>query len=867
MRFPAGVIILLCWIPRTRAYPWGTDTCGAPNHGVSRLTDNSAFNVVLDDTNALILSSTKAFRGFLLTTSAGLKFSAPSANSQLSSVCGDADTALMHSSPASRTLAKGTVNCASIPGESFTVTAYIVMSYNRQFGYLSKTLRCPSNQSTSPDAGSSNVSSTQGTPGQLSSLNMLTLEWTPTFTTNQPDASHIKGYLNTGGSSTGWVGIGFGYSDFSMDGGKKAVVLSLSGSTCSVGFYTLVSHNVQQVAGLIDPWNVSAKCTFLSRGLASFEFKIGGSSSITLPPRGTQMYTLIAGGSGSSLGNHGSKWDYKRFDYLTGTNLDATTSVPVDPYYLTHGLIFILAFAILMPLTAFLILHDRARFYNAHKYIGILIISLVVAGWVVLRFASEEGVVFSSDPNGLDHKTYGGIALIAAAVVCVGGVILWVIRLPACMKKIVRYAHAIGGIALAIYGPYTVWKGWVLLEPLKPVVSALSSAPWLWLSVAIGGGVVLLTGYILKCLRGGAKKKREYPVMNQAEIDSKIAEGKLILLVDNAVCEIPKSFSHPGGRVVLDQFQGKEVGRIMAGIEQVEIRNRMRFVAHSGEAFKLAEKFRIGSIGEGSAEPEHAHFVKGIIVSRNLISSATDFPVRLFRVKVADGELVNVQVGSRVYVSIPSAPESSPPLIQRPYTVFRVDRGKKTIDFAIKIYPNGRFTSQLNILNVKDSLSLSFPPVAPPPIPRHPSLPSMLIFLAGGTGMVPMLAYFSKCSEIALGGVLLWWVRSEQDLFLQEDLETWTNSHNLRISLFFTQPVFEDLSSPPPSNRRPKPSTPVHHSGRISASAIKKAFGHSLPVHASEIVWIMSGPEGFITSAQTSLDELGVPANRIVSLD
>jgi NAD(P)H-flavin reductase len=298
----------------------------------------------------------------------------------------------------------------------------------------------------------------------------------------------------------------------------------------------------------------------------------------------------------------------------------------------------------------------------------------------------------------------------------------------------------------------------------------------------------------------------------------------------------------------------------MSGVQQAEVKEgRTRFVAHSGEAFKLVNKWKIGAVKD-FAEPseifENTEGIIGRIVSKRRISQATDFPVILFRIKVTTG-LEHIRLGSRLYVSIS---ESS---TQRPYTVCSIEKEDEIIEFAIKIYPEGRLTSLLAKLRLNDVLSLSNP-IERPPIPHLPTSPALLVFLAGGTGMVPMMSYFDECAKIALGGFLLWWVRNEEDLFLLDKLEVWTKSKNVRVVYFFTQPLSETSDSA--SSRRIITIVPSLI-GRISSSTILEAFGHSLPVNPAEIAWIMSGPEGFITSALDAVSDVGAPSNRIISLD
>ena len=808
---------------------------------------------------------------------------------------------MSHGDPGYKKMVKGTVDCSNHPGATFSVTAYVVYSETTAYEYLTKSFTCAASSGTStttaaPVGGTTAAGGTtavggtssggSGSPspsGQFSSLGMISFEWTPYLLSARSASaassrSDIQVYFNLQTKTKGWVGLGFGYNDYKMTGGKKAIVLRASGSNCYVEFYTLVSQNIQAVSGGVsanDPWGVNPACSFLTPSMVSLSFSVGGSSSITLPAKGTSMYVLVAGVLGTDvIGNHGSSWDYKKIDLLTGSSSGSSSSSgDVNPYYLWHGIVLILNYAILMPVTSFLILIDRNKFFNIHKWIGVVIVALLIAGWVLLnpaKDASRTGGydLLSGDAAGRDHGDLGSAGLWIAVGVCALGVVLWFIRLPQKMRKGVRYAHGIVGIALSFFGPYVVWTGWVRLAPAQ--TAALLNTPWVWLSLAITLGAIYVAWYALNFFKQDRRrmsgkldaetygKSAEMDrVFTPDEIQGLVASGKLILIVDGVVCEIPKKFSHPGGRAILEQFSGQEVGPIMAGLAPAEHKGRSKYFPHSSDAFKEAKKMRIGLLvgaqleGMGASAPEAADAgpQTARIVSKDVINRATDFPVRLFRLALGDaGQMARIERGSRVYISVPG-------VCERPYTVCGLDRINCVIEFAIKIYPSGQLTPCLNRLAVGDSVVVSRP-VAHPAIPAVPNSPSLVVFIAGGTGMTPMISYFGHLAKVPLGGVLLWWVRHEEDLFLLKELKEWSESKNLRVCIYLTAAA-GDAS---------RVGFPVI-SGRVSGSKILEAFGGDLPVNAKDISWIMSGPEGFIGATEAALEEVGARKTRILSLD
>ena len=726
-------------------------------------------------------------------------------------------------------------------------------------------------QSTQSTAASTSLTPIAGL-GQFTSLSMLNVQWAPSLinlrsVSPSPGLSAITIYFDNKAMNVGWAGIGFGYTDFRMDGGKKAVALHLTTDTCSITFYTLTSHVPTAVPG-DDPWGITPSCSVLGVGLASIEFTIGGDSQITLPPQGTKMYALLAGGQGVAFGAHGPHWDYKKVDFLSVGVV--TSGAPVNPWYLAHGVIFIVTYAILMPLTAFLIMINHTRFYNTHKVLGVVIVVLLIVGWVVLSGAKLGNAVyapFSSSEWGTKHRDYGSIGCWVAVGVCSGGVLLWYVRLPKTMKKAVRFIHGLAGILLSFYGPFTVWTGWLLLQPAVPAIGALDSTPLVWMALAAILTVSYVGWYAARYRKtpSSSRDEKKLPTFSAAEIQDMVHEGRLILLVDGLVVEIPKSFTHPGGRAVMEHFAGQEISEILAGTQAVSMKGRMRYFPHSEEAYKLAREMKIGESNGwvaptlvGEATEAEAPKTVGTIVSVDRISKAVDLPVKLFKFTVDPPPTGKgaVGLGSRVYLSMSQGEGVEP--IQRPYTVCRV-KGS-VIEFAIKIYPDGRFTSKLNKLKPGDSLSVS-KSVPHPPIPSDPRPPSMVVFIAGGTGMVPMISYFKQLETIALGGILLWWVRNELDLFLVDELRRWAGQHKLQVKLFYTQPINESAKD----GGGDFAENPLL--GRVCAQGIKEAFGGALPVHPGDVGVLMSGPAGFIQATESALAELGIPETRILSLD
>ena len=946
--------ILVLWVGRVISNPGGAPNCGAPEHGTS---NSAASGVAISLSGSTVTLTANTFRGFLLTTNAGLIWSGGSSGTKTSTACGGGNTALTQTSGSNKSSVSATISCASNPGLQFTITAYIVYKYETNYQTFTQAFVCsgsstttaspsgvittlstagvstslaattvrppgvittfPGVSSTSSSTNAPVVASTttvpsghvtvtttippSGAAGSVTSLGgMIAFSWSLPVSGGRrlsvgSPSSEISLNFDTGGESPGWIGMGFGYDNYLMTGSKKTVTVELSddGLSCVAKYYLLVDRNVREVVGL-DPWKVQASACVVANSVAAVTFTIGGDSSVILPAAGSSVYVLLAGGRGVGLSNHGSNWDYKQVDFLS---IDSSGSAQnsgndnstINPFYLSHGVIFITVFAILMPLTSFLILVNKARFLGVHKWLGGLIVLCLIGGWVVLNWTDDNlgySPLNASSAWGNDHSDFGSYGVYAASGVCAFGVILWTIGMPVKVKLVVRWIHGIAGVMLSFYGPMVVWTGWLRLAPLVPPIDALDSSPFVWLSVGFAFALIFVVHWLIFGTSGKRRGGNRKSFANEAEftrpeVDSLVKAGKLILLVDKRICVIPKSFVHPGGKAVLKHYSGQEVGHIMRGELAGKVNGRNRVVPHSSYAFELLKKMRIGHLVETGEKTgdlvkvvvvppaeelapitpiNHRERTIGTLVSFERLNLCVDFPVRMFKVRVQVlSDLGPVQRGSRIYMSVQDEQKNR---IERPYTVVHVNEKEHTIDFAIKIYPGGQLTSRLQWLKPGDCVSLSHA------VP-HPGIPSgtaFVVFLAGGTGITPMFSYFKECAEkTALGGVLLWWVRNEDDLFLLDELGKMAGT-TIRIQIYTTQQQPAAIVVGGSVKRRSSfdAASIPRFAGRLTQSSILNAIGDA-PLRETSV--IMSGPEGFVQSASETVQAIGIPEQRVVSLD
>ena len=644
----------------------------------------------------------------------------------------------------------------------------------------------------------------------LYSMDIVKLSWHALTA----DVEHTPGVrttvsLNVSTNESRWVGIGFGYDDYQMNGGKKVVVLKTDfPAACSIQYGLLnAGHSVDWVS-VDDPWKIKPLCFNSNEDGPVITFMIGSTSLVEIPLN-SPMYVLIAFGEGSSVLNHGSNWDYKRIDFssVSSTSLD-DTSLVVDPWLLWHGIVYIVTFCVLMPFTAFLILINRKKFLVTHKVLGIAITALLVFGWAFLsvsgdrRASGNEYADLNSSPVGLSHTPWGLAGKYIAIAVVIFGIVVATVSMSKKVHFFVRLMHGIGGIVIACIGPIVVWNGWVRLAVSRE--SVLDTTPSVWL-IPLLLLVVLFAIEYLRILRN--RKSSKYVEMDDIELGDQqgvmsigdfvalVRKGECVYIFEGLVIQPPIEWVHPGGNSVLDAHVGDDITRIFTSH------------GHSKFATQMAKDMQIARLNVCSAYDaligDDDSFERCLIVSIRRVSSNEEFPVVLFVVQVCSffDEMV---VGAKVRVFFNE--------VSRTYTVGGVDASTKCIHLYIKLYPTGVLTSELGKLNSNDFVSIS--PIKHT-IVRPPREDMKIVCLAAGTGIVPMLAYPDA--------QVLWWVHSESDLFITD---------KIKPNVFIGE--------------------------RISQTIVERTVSN-----LRDCFITMSGPPGFIQAARKAVD--GCP--NVVSLD
>ena len=581
----------------------------------------------------------------------------------------------------------------------------------------------------------------------------------------------------------------------------------------------------------------------------------------------------------------------------------------LDPWLLSHGVLFIINYSVLMPIASFVILFDREKYYQLHNILGIAITLVLVAGWGCLTGATadKENNVVHSPLNpaaiGLSHSPMGLVARFVAVSVCIVGVVLGVVRMPKHVRPLVRYAHAVGGIGISLYGPSVVWTGFVRLQPFTPAIKGLSGTPMVWYTCVLATIMVYVADRIRRiwlaskastATAGDADApttelvdiEKSVPVLSVPDVVALIADNSksIFFFYESDLIQIePESFDHPGGFDLLHQFNGKDITHIFNGSDSFFDQGRQRFVAHSAAAVRGMYACRVGrvasqmSLDEGSTVmggndcsgirsvdelgssfgrsllsiDEEGKSV-GIVNSIEQLNESIEYPVHRYVVRIVDPIMMSrISAGMKVRLSLCM---DDPSAVERTYTVVSVDSQARTVELIIKIYPDGELTSRLAELSTHSLVFLSG-------LALGPSMngdPILSIFAAGGTGIVPIFFYLSRTQSPTY---VFWSIRRKEDVFLVDSLNRLINDHPSGVKLTV---LLTGESDCPSSDYLGFTESVDIRTGRIDGQLLSTAVGDA---DVNEVSVVMSGPKSFIEGVHASVAALGVPCANVLSLD
>ncbi|EFJ48792.1 NADH-cytochrome b5 reductase [Volvox carteri f. nagariensis] len=178
--------------------------------------------------------------------------------------------------------------------------------------------------------------------------------------------------------------------------------------------------------------------------------------------------------------------------------------------------------------------------------------------------------------------------------------------------------------------------------------------------------------------------------------------------------------------------------------------------------------------------------------------------------------------------------------IYRPYTPVSDDDQLGSVDFVIKIYPQGKMSQVIAKMRVGDTMLMKGPKGR---FIYAPNMVKNFGMLAGGTGITPMFQVLNavlKDPKDRTRITLLYGNLTEDDILLRKELDQLVAMHGDRLS------VFHVLNNPPASGWQ-------GGSGFIT----KEMIAERLPAPGPGHMVLRCGPTPMCNAMKQHLDELG----------
>lgn len=120
---------------------------------------------------------------------------------------------------------------------------------------------------------------------------------------------------------------------------------------------------------------------------------------------------------------------------------------------------------------------------------------------------------------------------------------------------------------------------------------------------------------------------------------------------------------------------------------------------------------------------------------------------------------------------------------KRPFSIAS-SPNSSTIEFCIKILPEGRFTQKLDKLDVGDTLGIEGPLGT-----FYYNHERSAVFIAGGTGIAPFISMLRYIKENRIMGdfVLFYSVRTQKHILYKRELEQLAKATNIKIIITITR--------------------------------------------------------------------------------
>jgi len=336
-------------------------------------------------------------------------------------------------------------------------------------------------------------------------------------------------------------------------------------------------------------------------------------------------------------------------------------------------------------------------------------------------------------------------------------------------KSVMRTAHKILGYSLTIIGLWNLWTGWEMYDDdwhgLMTALYTIIGVAYFLLEIRHQLSIQFPVIKYLDCRRANLPG-----MTHQAALDRVLREGKKWVFYDDLVLDVaPFVNSHPGGAIFIKKAYGEDMGKYINGCSSYG--EHFLPYDHPNQARDLAERLAIAripypeeifikkskQIDFGKMEwtvaskrwiAHNTLHVKLINISLGILNdgvSPSHFGKHFLITSDIDGRTVR-RYYSALFVNLEEwSKQVLGTTFQTKYEsledsyVEDEDSHNLTnfVQFIIKVYDQGAFTSYLNESPIGMNLTLKGP--IGPGLALNPDCRGKYMALAGGTGLVPIL--------------------------------------------------------------------------------------------------------------------------------
>jgi NAD(P)H-flavin reductase len=451
-------------------------------------------------------------------------------------------------------------------------------------------------------------------------------------------------------NNTYWVAFGFGSNTMT-----NSDMLSITGTLTTVedrystgrsfpAFDTTSHYTLTSVTG-INP-KVYTVTRLLSTGDIAQDYII--------PDGVTEI--IYAWGSSSTFGKHGTGNIGNLAMNITAATRDVSIqdgTVSSNDNAIIHGLLNYFAWSWLSML---LIISGRYSkyFYTFRMFVHVLsgLAVLILTLVAIYGYSSFARPYPSANSLGDKHTSLANVIIAWTVIIIVLGIIVKAALVKfgrfSFLGYYARYIHMIGAVCLIIYSQIVILSGLFYYD------SPITFLFYIHLAIMI----LLIIGFELfwqfkrpyKYTNIDALERKNLPEMTIEEFHK---SDKKLSLFDQYVIDFGLySYDHPGGKWVIDEVKGKEIGKYFYGAYSLD--SNIKIHRHSWIAGKILVKLAVakltqpgdknsGSIGIGARE-ESVRSEIGLGAKEELVASEKAYKVtektelfqNVFRVKFAN---------------------------------------------------------------------------------------------------------------------------------------------------------------------------------------------------------------------------------------